>query len=57
MNLLNLDQWGFYVLPTQVLNERNQGSITLTGLKAITKPVAFSGLRGAVKAAHSATLP
>lgn len=57
VNPLDLDQWIFYVLATQVLNERSRGSITLKGLEAVTKPVTFSGLGEAVKAAHSAALP
>ena len=53
---LNLDQWSFYLVPTQKLNERtrSQHSITLKSLEALCpEPVPYSGLKGAVAAAEA----
>ena len=53
---LNLDQWLFYLVPTQKLNERtrSQHSITLKSLEALCpEPVPYSGLKGAVAAAEA----
>ena len=50
---LNLDQWSFYLVPTQKLNERprSQHSITLKSLEALCpEPVTFDGLQQAVAA-------
>jgi hypothetical protein len=59
VNPLDLDQWTFYVLPTEVLDSRTRGqhSITLRTLQALTEAVGFSDLRDAVHAAHPAALP
>jgi hypothetical protein len=64
LNPLDLDQWEFYVLPTEVLNQRtrSQHSITLNTLqglvaKGLALQVAFDELAMAVKkAAHEASL-
>ena len=53
---LNLDQWSFYLVPTQKLNERSrsQHSITLKSLEALCPdPVTFIGLKQAVAAAEA----
>jgi hypothetical protein len=41
---LRLDQWEFYVVPTQVLErrERSQHSITLTGLQGLAKKLTWT---------------
>jgi hypothetical protein len=56
VNPLDLDQWIFYVLPTQALNDRtrSQQSIMLRALQALTAPATFSELRESVSAAHTA---
>lgn len=43
---MNVDQWEFYVLPTQTLNERqrSQHSITLNSLRKLAQPVKFDEL-------------
>lgn len=54
IDLLNVDQWHFYVLPTAVLDARtrSQRSITLKTLDALSGgPVSFAGVREAVKSA------
>lgn len=54
---LNISQWDFFVLPTNVLNERtrSQQSITLASLAELTgDPVAFGGLKEAVAKAAAA---
>jgi hypothetical protein len=51
LDLLDLGQWEFYVVPTAVLDarERNQHSITLPSLKALHgDPLGFAGIAGAV---------
>lgn len=47
---LNLDQWHFYVLPTQVLDERtrSQHSITIRSLEKLCGAVRFAQLHQAV---------
>ena len=57
VNPLDLDQWVFYVLATQVLNKRSRQSLSLGALQALADPVTFSGLREAVKKVHSAAMP
>jgi hypothetical protein len=55
---LDVDQWEFYVLPTQVLNERvpTQKSITLASLlKLGPTKVWFEGLREAIDALDPAS--
>jgi hypothetical protein len=54
VNPLDLGQWTFYVLPTEVLDSRtrSQHSITLRTLQGLTAAVGFSELRQAVEAAH-----
>lgn len=46
VNPMNVDQWEFYVVPTQTLNERqrSQHSITLNSLRKLTQPVKFDAL-------------
>lgn len=54
INLLDLSQWKFFVLPTATLDarERSQHSITLRSLEALAgPPLAYSQLRHAVGAA------
>ena len=43
---MNVDQWEFYALPTQMLNERqrSQHSITLSSLRKLAQPVKFDEL-------------
>ena len=56
LNPLNLDQWSFYLVPTQKLNERtrSQHSITLKSLEALcADPVSFDGLKEAVAASEA----
>ena len=50
---MNVDQWVFYVLPTEVLNKRpcSQHSITLKSLEALCQPVRFPELAVAIQAA------
>ena len=50
VNPLDISQWGFFVLPTIVLDqrERSQHSITLPSLKKLTDSVSFFELRQAV---------
>ena len=50
---LNLDQWSFYLVPTQMLNQRtrSQHSITLKSLEVLCpKPVLYPELKQAVAA-------
>lgn len=51
INPLDLDQWEFYVLPTQALDRRirSQHSITLPSLNSLTKPVSFIHLKDTVE--------
>ena len=51
IDLLNLDQWTFYVLPTAKLDERegNQESMSLTALKKLASAITFDGLGCAVR--------
>ena len=51
VNPLDLSQWEFYVLSTDVLNKRDQDSITLQSLQDCTKPVTYSRLADSVRAA------
>jgi len=50
---MNVDQWVFYVLPTEVLNKRprSQHSITLKSLEALCQPVRFPALASGIEAA------
>jgi hypothetical protein len=43
---MNLDQWEFYVLPTEVLNARAQQSVTLDSLRLITSRLKYAELAG-----------
>jgi hypothetical protein len=55
---LNLSQWHFCVVSTQILDQRSrsQHSITLKSLESLAgPPVAYSGIRGAVELAASRT--
>lgn len=47
---LNMAQWEFYVLPTEVLNQRqrSQHSITLPSLVKLCQAVAYTSIRSAV---------
>jgi hypothetical protein len=49
VNPLDLSQWEFYVMPTGAVPEG--GTIGLSGLKSITSPVSWGGLRAAVDCA------
>lgn len=51
---LNMNQWEFYVLATQQLNEykRSQHSITLKSLRRLTHPIAYDKLRETVLDRH-----
>ena len=53
LDAMNVDQWVFYVLPTEVLNKRprSQHSITLKSLEALCQPVRFAELASAIAAA------
>ena len=42
---MNLDQWEFYILPTEVLNARAQQSITLGALRLIESRLTYAELR------------
>ena len=44
---MDISQWEFFVLPTKVLDQREQSkhSITLSSLNKITKSVSFKELR------------
>jgi len=48
---LNVDQWQFFVLPTEVLNKRkrSQYSITLKSLEQLCSPVGYYSLKGAIE--------
>lgn len=48
---LNVDQWQFFVLPTEVLNKRkrSQHSITLKSLEQLCSPVGYHSLKGAIE--------
>ena len=50
VNPLDISQWEFFVLPTKVLDEREQSqhSITLPSLKKLTDSVSFFELGQAV---------
>jgi hypothetical protein len=50
---LNLDQWEFYVLATEVLNQRlgSQKSVTLSSLQKLCAAVPYAGIKAAVTAA------
>jgi hypothetical protein len=54
VNPLNLDQWEFYVLATNQLNNytRSQHSITLRSLKGLTKTVCYDRLDKEIKEKH-----
>jgi len=47
VNTLDISQWEFFVLPTKVLDQREQSehSITLSSLNKITISVSFKELR------------
>ncbi len=49
-NVLNLDDWKFYVLSTEVINAefKNQKSVALSGITRLRDQVSFGGLRDAV---------
>ena len=51
VNPLDISQWEFFVLPTKVLDQREQSqhSITLSSLNKITKSVSFKELRSSVE--------
>lgn len=49
VNPLDLRQWEFYVLSADVLNKRNQDSITLQSLQDYTKPTTYSHLADSVR--------
>lgn len=48
---LNMDQWGFYVIPTYVLDnyKRSQTSITLNSLRKLTDQVEYRNLRDCIQ--------
>lgn len=50
VNPLNLNQWEFYILSTEELNNytRSQHSITLNSLKKLTNPLKFEELNSAI---------
>ena len=50
---MNVDQWVFYVLPTEILNTRprSQHPITLKSLEALCQPVRFPELGSAIEVA------
>ena len=57
VNPLELNQWEFYVLPTEVLNELDKNSITLKSLQDVTKltkGVSYSQLEKSVQRAFPA---
>jgi len=53
LDVLDVSQWEFYVLPTRVLDERtrSQHSITLPSLNKLTQSVVYADLRSAILAA------
>lgn len=55
VDLLNLDQWNFYVVPTCTLDgyARSQSSITLASLENLASAKSFSQLRDAVDIAYT----
>jgi hypothetical protein len=58
LNLLNLSQWEFYVVPTTLLNDKCSSlkSISLARLKALdVNSIMFGDLRAAVEAVSAAT--
>ncbi|MDF1498447.1 MAG: hypothetical protein P1P85_03810 [Patescibacteria group bacterium] len=48
---LDLDQWKFYVLSVQEINDykRSQLSITLKSLEKLTNPISYNKLNQAIK--------
>ncbi len=58
INPLDLDQWKFYVLSVQEVNEykRSQSSITLKSLEELTKPVFYDQLNQEIKDKHKMNL-
>ena len=46
-NLLDLDKWEFYILPTKTINEKlqEQQTIGLTKLKSLSEPVPFDKIK------------
>ena len=54
INPLDMDQWDFYVLSRQELDnyKRSKHSITLKSLENLTKPVTYSGLFEEIKIKH-----
>jgi hypothetical protein len=51
INPLDINQWEFYVLPTNILKKRNQHSIPLPSLKRLTPSIKYPELCNAVRAA------
>lgn len=49
-NVLNLDDWKFYVLSTKTINGKfkDQKSVTLSRITAVCDPVAYDGLKKAI---------
>lgn len=59
VNPLNLNQWEFYILATEKLNNytRSQHSITLNSLRKLTSPLKFEELNSATQLLFSTTSP
>ena len=51
---LKMEQWDFYVLPTNILNNypRSQHSITINSLKKLIDPVAYKDLKTEIEKAY-----
>ncbi len=58
INPLDLDQWRFYVLSVQEVNnyKRSKSSITLKSLKKLTKPISYNQLNKEIKDASKKNL-